>query len=229
MIRLETHRLRHYDNSKVARCRGTVFLFTGVNAVALRLEDGQTLALGPFNPHIITPEWLVKHGVCGDEEVEIRFTAISRGTAFNFKKVKWQIDSRSLMVGSAEENSGELVARVIKLLHHTPVRAVGNNFHYSCDKDHWGQSPLPMIGTKGRDGLAEYGMVDQTRWAGVFFRDGTRVEVTVAQSEDGVAVLFNFHRETKSSEQAQEAAKMFDADKRVSQELLAGLFNQRVV
>jgi hypothetical protein len=85
-----------------------------------------------------------------------------------------------------------------------------------------------MIGTKGRDDLAAYGTVDQTRWAGVFFRDGTRIEVTVAQSEAGVAVLFNFHRETKDSAEAQAAAKRFDADKQAASELLKGLFNQRV-
>lgn len=85
-----------------------------------------------------------------------------------------------------------------------------------------------MIGTKSRDDLAICGTVDQTRWAGVFFRDGTRIEVTVALSETGVAVLFNFHRETKRSEEAQVAARQFDADKQVSQELLGGLFDQRV-
>lgn len=196
--------------------------------MALRLEDGQTLALGPFNPHIITPEWLVKNGVCGNDEVEIRYTAMNGGTAFNFKKVKWQIDFRSLMVGSTEENSGELAARVIHLLHHTPIRAVGNNLHYSCGKEQWGQSLLPTIGAKGWNDLAVYGVVDQTRWAGVFFRAETRVEVTVALSEAGVAVLFNFHRETKSSEEAQMAARQFDADKQVSRELLGSLFDQRV-
>src|SRR5271166_6274738 len=127
------------------------FIYSGIIAVALRLEDAQTLALGPFNPHIITPEWLVKNEVCRDEEVEIRFTPMSHGMAFNFKKVKWQVDSRTLMVSSSEKNCGDLVSRVMALLHHTPIKAVGNNFHYACGREQWGQSPLPMIGTKGRD------------------------------------------------------------------------------
>jgi hypothetical protein len=192
------------------------------------LEDGQTLALGPFNPHIITPEWLVKNQVCADEEVEIHFTAMSGGMAFNFKKVKWQVDFHSLLVSSSDQDCGDLAARVMQLLHHTPIRAVGNNFHYACGKEQWGQSPLPRLGTKGRDDLAGYGTVDQTRWAVVFFRDSTRIEVTVALSETGVAVLFNFHRETKDAQGAQEAARRFDADKRASRELLESLFNQRV-
>ena len=212
-------------------CRFSVrafFVFSGIIAVALRLEDAQTLALGPFNPHIITPEWLVRYKVCPDEEVEIRFTPINHGMAFNFKKVKWQVDSRTLMVSSVEKDCGDLVAKVMDLLHHTPVRAVGNNFHYACAKEQWGQSPLPKIGRKGRDDLGTFGYVEQTRWVGVFFRDKVRIEVTVAQSDAGVAVLFNFHRETKDSQEAQAAAKCFDADKEATRELLEGFFNQRV-
>jgi hypothetical protein len=84
---------------------------TGTIVVTLRLEDAQTLAIGPFNPHIITPDWLVKNEVCEEEEVEMRFAPMSQGTAFNFKKVKWQIDYRSLMVSSGEKNCGNLLAR----------------------------------------------------------------------------------------------------------------------
>jgi hypothetical protein len=196
--------------------------------VALRLEDAQTLAIGPFNPHIITPHWLVTNNVCGDAEVEVLFAPMSQGAAFNFKNVKWQVDARSLMVSSGEQDCGDLVASVMQLLHHTPVRAVGNNFHYACGKDQWGQSPLPMLGTKGRNELAVFGTVDQLRWAVVFFKDSVRIEVTVAQSEDGVAVLFNFHRETKNSQEAQAAAKCFDTDKKTTREMLKGIFNQRM-
>jgi hypothetical protein len=203
-------------------------LFPGIVVVALSLEVAQTLALGPFNPYIITPEWLVKTQVCEDQEVEIQFTPISQGVAFSFEEVKWQIDFRTLLVASRTKNCGELVARVLERLHHTPVRAVGNNFHYACGMEHWGDSPLPMLGAKGRDALGQFGTVDQTRWAGVLFRDKVRVEVTVAQSEAGVAVLFNFHRDTKDSAEAQAAAHCFDTDKQASRELLEGLFHQKV-
>jgi len=196
--------------------------------VPLSLETAQTLALGPFNPHIITPEWLVKNKVCEDAEVEIRFIPLSQGLAFSFKDVQWQIDSRMLMVASRKANCGELVAKVVGLLPHTPVRAVGNNFHYACSKEDWGKSPLPMLGGNRSGALDELGRVEQTRWACVIRRDDVRIEVTVAEDEPGMAILFNFHRETKNAEEACKAAGHFESDHRRSQELLHRLFGQEV-
>lgn len=206
----------------------------GSDRVAMKLEEGQALAIGPFNPHIITPEWLVKYGVCRDEEVEMRFAAMSRGTEFNFNNLTWQVDGQRLSVGSNVENCGDYSAKVIELLHHTPVRAVGNNFHYSCAKDQWGDSPLPMIGTLGREDLTTFGTVEQTRWMGLFscqppqVKSEARVEVMVALGHTGVVVLFNFHREMKSTEEAQAAARMFEDDLQVSRTMLQSLFNQQV-
>jgi hypothetical protein len=186
----------------------------------LNLETAQTLALGPFNPHIITPEWLVKHNVCEDAEVEIRFIPLSQGLGFSFKDVQWQIDFRMLVVASRKENCGSLVRKVIDLLPHTPVRAVGNNFHYAASRDDFSKSLLPMLGGARYGGLEEYGHVEQTRWACVIRREDVRVEVTVAEDEPGIAVLFNFHRETKSAGDACTAAGHFESDHRWSQDML---------
>jgi hypothetical protein len=192
------------------------------------LETAQTLALGPFNPHIINPEWLVKNKVCEDAEVEIRFLPLSQGLAFSFKDVQWQIDFRLLMVASRKENCGNLVAKVIELLPHTPVRAVGNNFHYAASRDDWSQSPLPMLGTARGGGLEDFGRVEQTRWGCVIRRDDVRVEVTVAEDEPGMAILFNFHREVKNTEDACKAAGHFDSDYRWSQNMLSRISGQEV-
>lgn len=194
----------------------------------LSLENAQTLALGPFNPHIIMPEWLVKNGVCADEEVEIRFQPLSQGLAFSFKDVQWQIDFRLLMVASRKENCGDIVAKVVGLLPHTPVRAVGNNFHYACTKEDWGGRPLPMVDGSGLAELDDLGRVEQTRWACVMRSEDVRIEATVAMDEPGMAVLFNFHRETRSAQEAQRAAEYFEADHRKTQELLRRLFDQEV-
>jgi hypothetical protein len=200
----------------------------GISLVALSLEIAQTLALGPFNPHIISPEWLVKNGICTDEEVEIRFVPMNQGIAFSFRDVHWQIDFRSLLIASREKSCGELAATVIEKLHHTPIRAVGNNFHYAGTREQWGNSPLPMPGATGWGGFPPVGIVEQLRWTAVFSRADVRIEITLAQTEAGMAVMFNFHRETKSSEEARHAALRFDEDKQTSGELLARLFAQGV-
>lgn len=196
----------------------------------LRLESAQTVARGFFNPHIISPEWLVKNEVCEDEEVEVQFFPLSQGVAFAFNKdVKWQIDFRHLFVESLKANCGELVEKVIRLLPHTPIRAVGNNFHYASDKEPWTRSSLPMLGARGPDTFPELGRVEQTRWGSVSQVGEVRIEVTVADDEDGgFAVLFNFHRETKSAEESRQAALNFEDDKRWSERLLAHLLSQEV-
>jgi hypothetical protein len=194
----------------------------------LSLETAQALAIGSFNPHIISPEWLVKNKVCEDAEVEIRFMPLSQGLAFSFKDVQWQIDSRLLMVASRKENCGNLVAAVIRLLPHTPVRQVGNNFHYAASRDDWNQSSLPMLGSARDGGLGDFGRLEQTRWGCVLRKDEVRVEVTVAQDEPGMAVLFNFHRETKSAEDACKAAESFESDRQRSRDILGRLAGQEV-
>jgi hypothetical protein len=200
--------------------------------VPLSLETAQTLALGHFNPHIITPEWLVKNKVCDDAEVELRFgPVLGPGLAFRFKEVQWLIDFQMLSVSSRKENCGDLVAKVVGRLPHTPVRAVGNNFNYACVKKDWGASPLPMIGDRRFGGLEEVGRVEQSRWACVIRNDDVRIEVTVAEvveAETGMAVLFNFHRDTKSAKEAVKAAKCFAKDCRLSKDLLGRIIRQQV-
>jgi hypothetical protein len=196
--------------------------------VALNLEKAQTLAIGPFNPHIINPEWLVNEGLCEDEEVEVRFYPLQQGLAFSFKDVKWQVEFRLLSVESRSANCGELVAKVIEKLPHTPVQAVGHNFHYAGSKDSWGNSPLPMLGSTAREALRDVGGIEQTRWTGVFGIDGVRVEVTIAYEDPGIVVLFNFHRKAQSTAEATAAARQFEQDQRKSRELLDRLFQQGV-
>ena len=194
----------------------------------LSLESAQTLAIGWFNPHIVTPEWLVNNEVCEDAEVEVRFIPLSQGVAFSFKDVQWQIDSRLLMASSRKENCGGLISKIIKLLPHTPIRAVGNNFHYAASREDWNESPLPTLGDSRYSGVDEFGKVEQTRWGCVFRKDDVRVEVTVAEDEPGMAVLFNFHRETKNAEEASKAAQHFEDDRRWSQDMLRRLSGQEV-
>lgn len=192
----------------------------------LSLETAQTIALGPFNPHIISPGWLFAEKICQDNEVELRFLPMSQGMAFRIRDVDWQIDFHSLMVQSQKVNCGELVAKVVEKLHHTPVHAVGNNFHYSGTVNEWNSRPLPMLGKKGWDSFGGIGTIDQLRWTGTFVENSIRTEVTLGQTEAAIVVLFNFHRNTKGSESAVKAAQQFDDDQKKSKELLEKLFLQ---
>ena len=195
----------------------------------LSLESALTLALGPFNPYIINPEWLVKNKICEDGEVEIRLLPLSQGMAFSFSHVQWQVDFRHLMAASLEVDCGPRISRVIELLEHTPVMGVGNNFQYACSREEWGDSPLPMLGGTNSDISNREGwLVEQTRWSCVLRSGDARIEVTIAREDLGMVVLFNFHRETPNPGDAVAAARKFSEDRDTSVTLIREIFGQEV-
>jgi hypothetical protein len=208
--------------------------------VSATLEQVQTVAIGAFNPYVITPGWLVKFGICTrEEEVNVRMVPLGEGSAFEFGPVQWQVDGQRLSVSSADRDvdCGLLVSRVLSLLPHTPVQAMGHNFQFTATKAEWEERPEPRLGGKG---LEELEGAEQVRWSGVFRKDDARLEITLAYESGLVAVLFNFHRnmnlEIASSAptpeaqiaQAREAAVRFRADFDHSRELLRSIFEMEM-
>jgi hypothetical protein len=153
--------------------------------------------------------------------------------------VGWQVDNQRLSVASSDRSvdCGETVSRVLTLLPHTPVKALGHNFHFSATKQEWGERPAPMLGGRG---LEDFEDAEQVRWVGAFHRGETRIEVTLAYEADAVAILLNHHR-TMNFElarraeraedqiaQARRAAERFRDDFEVSRELLRSFFEMEL-
>lgn len=197
--------------------------------MGLVLENANTLARGHFNPHIITPEWLHDHKVWQDDAFEINFGALSRGITFHAKDLEWQVDFDHLIVTSASHDCGSLVAEVIELLPHTPVRAIGNNFNYSCSAADWANRPVPMLGRLGPNEFSEVGDCDQVRWVGVFSKDRVRIEITVTIGQAAVAVIINHHRATHNSEAALDASRKFNHDRDVSEKLIETILGRGAI
>lgn len=204
------------------------------------LELAQTVAIGAFNPYVITPAWLVKYEICTrDEEVNVRMVPLGEGASFIFGTVEWQVDSQKLSVSSPTQSldCGNLVSLVLDLLPHTPVRAVGHNFHFTAPKAEWQDRPSPRLGERG---MEELDGAEQVRWSGAFRRNDARLEVTLAFEVELVAILFNYHRNIDlemASEapnpqsqiaQARQAAKEFQTDFRHSRGLLKSLFKMEM-
>ena len=210
------------------------------STVPATLEQAQTIAIGAFNPYVITPGWLVKYGICTrDEEVNVRLVPLGEGAAFEFGPVQWQVDGQRLSVSSADRNidCGSRVSQVLALLPHTPVQAMGHNFQFTATKSEWDERPVPRL---GRRGLEELEGAEQVRWSGVFRRDDARLEITLAHESGLVAVLFNFHRNMnlelastapspeEQIAQARAAAAEFRADFDHSRELLRSYFEMEM-
>jgi hypothetical protein len=208
--------------------------------VRVTLEQAQTVAVGAFNPYVITPGWLVKYRLCArDEEVNVRMVPLGEGAAFVFGPVQWQVNGQRLSVSSADRNvdCGNLVSQVLSFLPHTPVQAMGHNFQFTGTKAEWGDRPEPRLGTKGLEDLEG---AEQVRWSSVFRRDDARLEVTLAHEQGLVAVLFNFHRNMnleianaaptpeEQIAQARDAAAYFRADFDHSKEMLRSFFEMEM-
>src|SRR5262249_37537647 len=163
-------------------------------------------------------------------EVGINFKVLGDGAAFRMQRVNWEVDLRRLVASSLHDDCGDLVAKVLEQLPHTPVRAVGHNFHYTGSDQDWGDSPIPALRWNAKKTPEEPMEFEQVRWTGTFRRNGTKVEVVVVADEEQFAVLFNNHRETdpRNAQSAILAAREFQRDREASEGLLRTLLSQEV-
>jgi hypothetical protein len=197
----------------------------------------QTVAIGPFNPHIIEPNWLDRVGICEKDKFAgfhyIPSTWGGRDTVFRFGRQEWQVDFTRLSVSSRspssidEDDTGKAVASILHKLPHTPVRAIGHNFHFTCKLDEWGARPKPHLAQSSfnKSGLES---PQRTSWTGNFIRGKANTNVTLSLINDAgiVVILFNHDHETnpEGHDEAIEAAGMFHADFEKTTRLLDDLF-----
>lgn len=201
--------------------------------MGVKLFQVDSVILGRFNPFIITPEWVKKEGIDDADKVEVLFAVAGREVAFQFKtkQFRWQVDYGRLVVEAHDlsADSGAKAAAVIEKLPHTPVSAVGNNFHYRALSRDW-SAGLPML---GRDvdfkKLGSHGKVTQVTWSCRIQKDsGLTVGITIEQTEEEVVANMNFHRTVADKDQTVAAGKKFMEDREESKKLLADICGEKV-
>jgi hypothetical protein len=102
--------------------------------------------LGSFNPLILDPHWLLKHGVITEYDLEHaqetgKWIATRDIAAMEFRTFSLQADHDRVQVTMTQEAEtplalADVVVNVFGLLEHTPVRAVGLNHtsHRAADE-----------------------------------------------------------------------------------------------
>jgi len=190
----------------------------------------ETVSVGAFNPRIITPSWLVKNEVVREPEwlEDIIDSMPIDENGFPLGGFQWDVDYERLVVSAnkRDRDCGTPTARVIDLLPHTPITAVGHNFHYTCPVSDWPAVAVPKLGTRAGRELA----ATETRWTGRFDREGIVIEVELlypTKDTDVVAVRTNFERPTGGASPSA-AARSFLADSRAADELARTLFELEV-
>lgn len=204
--------------------------------MSVKLHDIDAVVIGRFNPHIITPPWLVKEQIIADgQPVEAKIAIAGRTIAFQFAtgEYTWNVDYNRLIVGTAKPNGNvaAIVAKVVEKLPHTPLTAFGNNFRYGCSLTNW-KGRLPKLNEAGPDNLKTYGEVHEVAWKASFgYSDNLTVNVQLnlelTKPSPSVSVSFNFHRQVANAAALIDAANQFDDDRKRCEELLNSLLQEK--
>lgn len=189
----------------------------------MHLTDSNIVLLGGFNPNIIEPLWLSRHDVVkqkGEEfTTEIQFgPAAPQVMRFDLDGLRWEVSLDRVLIGSGEPRSpAEWFIRLMELLPHTPIRAVGINFRLRSERSEW-QSSVPML--PNQEAAAELigDIAASTAVTRGRLEDGTQINLTLNATKDEVVLDANFHRGVKPTKEvaamdlAKQAMSEFDAD-----------------
>lgn len=165
----------------------------------MRLIHSNIVLLGGFNPHIIEPTWLSRHGVVAEKSdefmTEIQFgPRASQTMRFNLDGLAWEVTLERVLVGSDKVSSpAQWLIRLLDLLPHTPVRAVGINFKLQCDRAEWPIELPALPGQQAADSLIGE-IKTSTAVTRAQLHDGTQVNLTLHATQSTVTLDANFHR-----------------------------------
>src|SRR5690349_14627707 len=135
----------------------------------LKLFALDTAVIGNLNPFIITPEWLAKQEILPSnqkQQVTASFEFPDRSISFRFKidDLSWDINfSRCVVSAEKVIDTSKTIVKIFRKLPHTPVKAVGNNFHYRREGLDW-NGRVPRLGELDFDSLKEHGNVQSVKW-----------------------------------------------------------------
>ena len=200
--------------------------------MAIKRSHSTVVVLGAWNPAIIEPAWLHKHKVLDEEPPkELRWTVTllpgAGGVRFETGGMTWLADAARLEIkGKDWRDCGVYAARVLGLLPHTPIHAVGTNFIFTCDIPEWPTEYLPRLSDLTLGEGNQPREFKQEQWSGVReLDDKTRMQVAVAaRLNEGIMVSVNLHRNVRSAEDARVVAGGWSQDRDVAEGVLIELF-----
>ncbi len=194
--------------------------------MGVRLQKLDVVVVGRFNPHIITPAWLADQGVCARADAEMLFGFDVQGRQgifrFSVDGHQWNVTDTRLIISSSDpdEHAASKAAAVILKLPHTPISAVGHNFHYECDRQHW-KGAQPQLGDIDFEKLQNHGTAQSVSWTCTIEQSGGLVcKLTFNETRDAIDVHSNLHRDVKNADEALQICKLFRTDLELSNKLV---------
>lgn len=177
------------------------------------------VVIGAFNPMIIRPDWLIAHGVAGTEtpskepQVKLGLSEMSPFLHFSLGGLRWQVTDRHVILrsdGQVLRGANKILAKLLTLLPHTPLVAVGVNLHAIVPEREW-HAPRPKLSESLSVAVAERGRItEELHGFQVVRPDGALLNVSIRDSGDELGVEINYHKNTPSIETAMEAIDRLD-------------------
>ena len=192
-----------------------------------------TVVRGEFNRAIIRPDWLVKMDVVLDGEVSMGLSfRPAAARSFRFAGFDWEVGADRLVLKPQApefQDPGPTVAKILELLPHTPLTAIGHNFlfHGSGDID---PKLFPQLGPLAPNDVAQQIETGTTAvissWSITLdSAKGYRLtaKVMLEPTNQKIDVNFHFALTDSASARAIEAAERFSECGQRAQELVAAL------
>lgn len=189
--------------------------------------------VGQLNPFILTPEWMRKEEILPPGETQMELGLGSPTPKFSSAGFVWQASADRLDVQPQrpDGNPGDLVGAILEKLHHTPVKAVGSNFHFDLAKEQVRQL-APLLESPLARHLSSLPLeAGETELSGTetkFILKSSRealVNLTILVDARGAAnARFNFHRAVASTSAAATAAREWSADRNEAFDILHSIW-----
>lgn len=207
-----------------------------MHRMGLRHQQTDTVVIGRFNPHIITPDWLRKVGISRpgeDVSPDLHVSAKSVVLRFKIGEFTWAVDSSRLVISTETPgNTAEKAADVLRQLPHTPVTAIGTNFRYRCTISGW-RGRVPKLDEMGYTELGREGEVRELTWKASIKKASVIVNAQVDIESSGglvpdVVVSINCHREIGDASEVNDVALQFKSDRAIALEFIHNVLREEV-
>lgn len=178
------------------------------------LKQSSIVIVGKLNPAIIEPMWLIENEVVGmpPEGAPIPMMQLPGRVEFDVEGFHWAVDRVRLTIQSDTERSPEgLVNRLFQELRHTPVQAIGHNFHFRSGVADWkgGRPTLSDCPDFRPEGGGEQ---VRSRWLGAWRVGAGTLQVDVEVTDEAALLNVNIERRVARADEIAGHASQFKAD-----------------
>ncbi len=194
--------------------------------LSVRLQSNDVIVLGAWNPAIVQPDWLSERKVVESSTPEsLSANPLTKGFFFKMDNVNWIIDEQRLQIwGAGGTDTGVFAARVLSLLSHTPVQAIGTNFHFQTGVGEWPSTRLPKLGDWTLETSPTKLQFKQFTWVGTRkMGSDTSCQITLTHAEDALSLNVNLHRDADAVRAAQFAGA-WRQDWQAVREIISDIF-----